>query len=148
MAWPTALTTNGDILKHVFSQGITRNLESGNDFTELHNGVSDQVRNELESRGTPDADAVTNTSAFVPAAANLFASLIYRDTHADLSASYFASYLNRMKNTRVEIGTGDDARDGGLVGRIVVRRQGTTFYTTQHPDRKFPGYRGQGDVVT
>jgi len=148
MAWPTALTTNADILKHVFSQGITRTLEGGNSFSDLHEGVALQVRNELESRGIPDADKITNTSAYIPAAANLFASLIYRDTQPELSDSYFSSYLNRMKNTRPEIGTGDDARDGGLVARVVVRKQGRTLYTNAPRTRRFPTYRGQGDAVT
>lgn len=140
MVWPTTLTDNASVLRHVYVQGLTRILESGNDFNALHEGVAQEVRLWLENAGTPDADDITNASDFSPAATHLFVAKVLRDSRPDLAEEYNRKFLAIMSTTRPQVG-GDSAGSGGTLGRVVVIKQGPSFYTRGRTNPLFKPYR-------
>jgi hypothetical protein len=140
MVWPSALTTNTDIVTFVFEQGVTRILESG-DFDPLHQGVAKEVRLWLESNSIPNADLVSNTSDFQAAAANLFVSKLLASRDEKLSTSYRLEYLRLMRNTRAVLPP-PNAASGGTVGKVVVRKQGATYYGERPSRGRFPSSLG------
>lgn len=130
MTWPTTLTTDADVLKYVWEQGIDRILESGNAYTNLHIGVATEIRLWLESKGgVNDADNILNTSDFEAAAAHLFFAKIIRDRDADLSELYIGKYLAILRSTRPELGTNNDPGSSGTVAKVVVIKQGNLNFT-------------------
>ena len=140
MAWPSALTTNSDITTYVFEQGITRMLESG-DFDNLHQGVATEVRNWLESNSIDDADDVSNTSAFAPAAANLFVSKLLVNRDKQLSDHYRLEYLRLMRNTRAELVLAAGPATGGTFGEVAVIKQMPNYHTRRRSGAVFPNRR-------
>lgn len=139
MAWPTVLTVDADVLKFIYEQGISRMLETGNDYTALHQGVAIEVRLWLENNGTPDADNVSNSTDFVAAAAHLFFAKLIKSKRPELSKDYNTRYLNLMRGTRVEL-TADIAA-GGTLAKVVVRKQGQNHYTQRRSGALFDNYR-------
>lgn len=140
MAWPAALTTDSDILKYVFEQGISRILEAGNDFSALHQGVAEEIKNWLEANSVGDADRIANTDAFKPAAAQLFAARILGNRNKALSDEYRLEFLRLMRNTRPQLQVGDEPRDGSAA-RVVVIKQGGTNYTKRRSGAVFRNTR-------
>ena len=143
MAWPAALTVDADILKYVFEQGITRMLESGVDYTALHQGVATEVRLWLESKSIADADEVRNSSDFQPAASHLFVAKLLRSRNPELAETYNRKFLALMRSTRPE--TGNPDAGGGTVARIKVIKQGSSYYTTRRAGAKFNNFRSTTD---
>lgn len=122
MVWPLALTSNSDILKYVFEQGLTRLLQSGNDFSDLHQGVAEEIRIWLEANGVPDADNIMNSSDFKSAAIHLFASKVIRSYDAAKANEYSNKYIALMPvyPGRLEPGSrglGDRWKDPGHPSR-------------------------------
>jgi hypothetical protein len=141
MTWPAALTTNADILRHVFEQGITRMLEPSIDYTALHEGTATEVRLWLEAHGTPEADRVINFTDFTAAAAHLFFAKLIRSRDPGLSELYTQKFLAIMRSTRPELQAPDTARSG-VPAKIVVIRQGASVYTSPRSGAVFPSFRG------
>lgn len=136
MAWPSALTTNADITKFIFEQGVTRILETGGSFSDLHTGVALEVRNWLESNSVSDADDITNATAFAGAAANLFASKLLASRDEKLSDHYRLEYLRLMRNTRADMPL-PDAATGGTRAEVVVIKQGRNYFTPKRSGQVF-----------
>lgn len=140
MAWPSALTDNTDILKNVWEQGITRMLESGNAYTDVHTAVSTELRIWLENDGgVPDADLVTNTADFVPAAAHYFCSKILANRDKELSDRYFSSYTRLRKEVNPKLS--EQMARGGSVAKVVLLKQGSSHYTSRRNGAVFKDYR-------
>jgi len=140
MAWPTALTTNADIIKYVFEQGITRMLEGANTYSEVHNAVADELRNWVESDGgIADADKITNTGIYIPAAANYFASKILANRDAELSLSYFKAYRRLRREARPKLSA--EIASGGKIAKVVVINQGRSQYTDRRSGSVFKEFR-------
>jgi|SaaInlV_165m_DNA_1040744.scaffolds.fasta_scaffold22499_4 hypothetical protein len=140
MVWPAALTTNADIISYVFEQGITRMLEGANTYAEVHNAVAEELRNWVESDGgINDADNITNTSIYVPAAANYFASKILANRDADLSLQYFKAYRRLRREARPKLNA--EIASGGKIARVVLINQGRTQYTARRSGAIFPEFR-------
>jgi len=140
VTWPTALTVNADITKYVFEQGILRMLESGNDFTPVHNAVAIELRNWLESDGgISDADKITNTEIYEPAAANYFASKIIANRLPELSLNYFQAYRRLRREARPKLI--DEQASGGSVAKVVLIKQGRSHYTNRRANAVFKDRR-------
>jgi len=129
MVWPTTITTNDDIKKHVWEQGLTdRFPEAGNDFDDLHESVAIEVRLWLESKGGVDnADRIENPTDFAPAASYLFASKALLNRDRDLSKEYRFGFLRRMSSTQPKLS--QDPASGGVTAKIVVFNQGDRAFT-------------------
>lgn len=140
MAWPSALTVNSDIIKYVFEQGITRMLEGANTYSEVHAAVAEEIRNWIESEGgIPDADKITNTDIYKPAAANYFASKILANRNEELSLNYFKAYRRLRRETRPTLS--EEYAQGGTVAKVVLINQGRNAYTTRRAGAVFKDYR-------
>ena len=140
MTWPTALTVNADITKFVFEQGITRMLEGSNAYTDVHEAVAVELKNWLESEGgIHDADKITNTSIYEPAAANYFASKILANRNKDLSLQYFQAYRRLRREARPKLS--EEIASGGSVARVVLINQGRNQYTNRRSGASFKDYR-------
>lgn len=141
MAWPSTLTDNTSVLKYEFVQGISRVLESGNSYTELHQGVADEIRIWLESEGgVPDADLIENTADFVPAAVNLFLAKMFRGRgNLDMAEEHNRKFIAKMKTTSPRLSS--QVESGGIVARVVLLKRGDTHYTERRGDRVFEDER-------
>jgi len=143
MAWPLALTVDADITsgKYVQEQGLTRTLESG-DFSALHQGVSEEIRNWLESKGgIHDADKITNTSVFKPAAAHLFVSKVLANREIELSRYYGELYAIKLREASAKVSV--DLASGGVVAKVVLIKQASrTYYTDRRGGAIFGDRRG------
>ena len=141
MVWPSALTTDSDITtKFTFEQGITRILESGNDFSAVHQAVAKEIRNWLESKGgVPDADKITNSSDYQDAAAQLFASRILQNRMPELSQVYFNTYIRLRSEVTPRLSS--EFATGGSVGKVVLIKQGQIYYTDKRAASVFGNKR-------
>jgi len=143
VAWPLALTVDADITsgRYVQEQGLDRTLETG-DFTALHQGVSEEVRNWVESKGgISDADKITNTSIFKPAAAHLFVSKVIANRDIELSRYYGEIYAIKLREACAKVSV--DIASGGTVAKVVLRKQGNaTYFTGRRSGAVFGNRRG------
>ncbi len=140
MAWPDAITSNEDLKKFTFVQGVTRILEDGNDYQDLHEGVAIEVKLWLQANGIPDADDVTNSDDFKPAATHLFVAKLLRDRDPDLAREYNNKFLALMRSTRPDLPS-PDAASGGTIAKITVIKQGQNHYTDRRGGGVFKTYR-------
>jgi len=144
MAWPTTLTTNASVLKHVFFQDITAILTGANTYAELHEGAADAVRRNLESvGGIPDADDILNTADYEAAATNWFVWQLLRGQLDPRLRERADEYRIQWK---VELGTTnakvtDDIGAGGVAAKVVVIKQGGTYFTTKRSGSAFRNRR-------
>jgi len=132
MAWPTALTDDDDLTKHVFVQLITDLLESGTTFAELHKGAAIAIREWLEGPGGIDsADNLRNPSSFEPVAANWVVWQILRGQieaeYVKLADEYRIEYLRLIKTTTPL--NAQDKERGGIVGTVTLINQQRTYFT-------------------
>ena len=142
MVWPTALTTNADILKYIWEQGITRKLQSGNNYDDLHEGVAIEIRNWLESKGgVNNADNIINVDAFKPAAAHLFWGKVIRNVDLDLSETYIQKHLALLRSTRPDLKADSDPASSGTAAKVVVYKQGSKYYTGRRSGQVFQDRR-------
>lgn len=143
MAWPTALTTNADILTYIFEQGLTRLLENGNDFTALHQGVAEEVRLWLEGEGgVNDADDIQNYTDFKSAACHLFVSKVLRTIDPAKAQEYSNKFIALMRTTRRDIAKPGDPLTSGTMGKVVVIRQGKDWFGKRRANQVFRLDRG------
>ena len=122
MAWPEALTTNADVLKYAHSQGVTRILESGNDYTELHKGCSERVKNWLKANRWSDADQIVNFSDFKQSAVFWFLYLVLKEVDSELANDYKTEFYATINQTNAEVVT-PNSRQGGTFAFPKIRKQ-------------------------
>ena len=143
MAWPLALTVDADITsgRYVQEQGLTRTLETG-DFSALHEGVSEEIRNWVESKGgIADADKISNTEVFKPAAAHLFVSKVLANRDLELSREYGRIYSIKLREANAKVTV--DPASGGVVAKVVLLKQGMmTYFTGRRSGAIFGNRRG------
>jgi len=144
MAWPTTLTTNASVLKHVFIQDITNILTGTNTYSELHEGAAEAVRRNLESvGGVPDADDIINPTDYEAAATNWFVWQLLRGQLDPRLRERADEYRIQWK---VELGTttakvSDDIGAGGVAAKVVVIKQGGTYFTARRSGSAFSNRR-------
>ena len=141
MVWPVTLTANADVLKFIYEQGITRILEPGNTYTELHQGVALEVRHWLERNGINNADNITNTAVYALPATYLFWSKVVHARDLEQSKSYLGQYLALMRGIRANLGTNNDPASSGTVAKTLVIKQGSRYYTRRRAGAIFRDYR-------
>jgi len=123
MAWPTALTVDSDLTKHVFFQGLTRILETGN-FANVHISATTEIGHWLETDGgIPDRDLISNTDDFVPAAAHLVAAKVIRAEYPDQADQMMTEWRRLMHTTPRRLTSSGEDR-GGRIGPIAISRAG------------------------
>lgn len=143
MAWPDALTTNADVLKYAHSQGVTRILESGNDYTELHKGCSERVKNWLKANRWADADQIANYADFKQCAVFWFLYLVLKEVDRDLAESYKTEFYATINQTNAEVET-PNSKQGATFSYPKVRKQSSnrpyTRYRSSSIYRQNRGY--------
>jgi hypothetical protein len=130
MAWPEALTTNADVLKYAHSQGVTRILESGNDFTELHKGCSERVKNWLQANRWPDADQISNYADFKQCAVFWFLYLVLVEEDRELADRYKTEFYASINNTNAEVVTPHQKQGGTFGFPKVIKQSRNRPYTS------------------
>ena len=99
--WPVRLTGNRDIGSYVFESRISKILEGDDLHLPIHEAVAIELKNWLESEGgICDADLITNTDVYKPAAANYFASKILANMDSNLSRQYLQCYRRLRREAR------------------------------------------------
>lgn len=142
MAWPSAITTNADLIAHAFEPGLTRLLESGDSYTAMHASVSQEVKQWLESKGgIPDADDVLNPLDFAIPAVKLFIARALESRDPALAANYLKEYLRLMHSTNAKL-PAPEAASGGTLAKVTIRKQCLNYFTRKRPGAVFGDRRG------
>lgn len=130
MAWPSQIIDDTALLKHIFEQGASRILESGN-YTALYQSVSIEMRTWLETNRVSDADDIVNTTDFEIPAANLAWSRILRGMgNMESAGAYFAIYKTLMEGIRPQIvSSSSKTSQASATLAPSITKQGTIHYT-------------------
>ena len=144
MVFPTALTVDDDLEKYAFFQEAPRLLERGNTYDALHEGVTEEIVNWLESEGgIADVDKIDNPSVFKPAAVQLVIAKIHRGRGEFEQANEYAR-IGMLLMRKASAALTEKKAAGGVVAELVLLKQGeATYYTSRRAGQLFDRGRSQ-----